>query len=306
MWFKHLHLFQFNEPTDWNSRFLEAKLDKETYQECPPAAELSMGWVPPIMQTTELCYETDGFVLFCLKIVKKILPASVIKEHLQDAVWQIEKTEKRRVYKKERLALKEEIHQTLLTKAFTRSQYIYACFDRNTQLLMIDVAQRQQAEVFTAFLRETLGSLKVFPVDVASPASVLTRWLSKDEVPADISIQDFCVLQNPREASGKARLQKQDLFADPIQSLLNDEHFYVTQLAIQWQEQLTCVIKDDFSLQQIRFTEDVRQMAKDVHCENEVDRFVADFALTSGTMRQFLTRLLELFTAAEHKLTAAA
>ena len=114
------------------------------------------------------------------------------------------------------------------------------------------------------------------------------------------------MLQNPRETGSKVRLQKQDLFAEQIQSLINDEHFYVTQLAIRWQEHINCIIKEDFSFQQIRFAEDVQQLAKEVNSENAIDSFVTDFSLASSTIREFLSSMNKLFIVEEAKMLTIA
>jgi recombination associated protein RdgC len=297
MWFKNVHLFQFAEKFDYTAEELEQKLKESAYAPCPPVSPQTMGWVSPFSDEVNapLVYGAEGQILFALKIEKKLLPATVVRDHVLEAIKKIERTEKRKIYKREKEGIKEEIYHTLLPRAFSRFSKIYGCIDLQKQWITVDVANRQMAELFTTHLRKTLGSLKINPPDISQPSLTMTEWLATQTEPEEISIKETCVLQNPRNEKGQVRFSQQDLYADPVQAFIKDEHFYVTQLAFNWQEHLACVMKDDFSFHQISYGESVEMRAQDILTESPDQRLATDFTIMSQTLREFLTRMFVIF-----------
>jgi recombination associated protein RdgC len=294
MWFKNIQLFQFMEPFEFSAEELAEQLRHQTFQPCRGIDAVSMGWVPPMgEEDSPLVHAANGFMMLCLKIEEKIIPGTVVKQMLDEKVQEIEDKQGRKVRKKEKETLREDIYHNLLTRAFTKSSMQYAYIDPKDGWLVLNVGSSSKAEEFTSFLRKTIGSLKIQLPEVQSVSTLLTDWLKTNQYPAEFAIADSCVIQDTKEA-GTIRCAKQNLLSDEIQSLL-DEGREVISLAVSWTDQVSFVLKEDFSIKSLKFLEVVQDQAKDVFTETESARFDADFTIMTETLRHLLQNLIATF-----------
>ena len=84
---------------------------------------------------------------------EKILPASVIRDALEEQVAQIELEQSRKVSNKEKKQIKDDVTLSLLPKAFTRYQDIFSYIDVTQGWLIIDASSFNKAEELTSYLR---------------------------------------------------------------------------------------------------------------------------------------------------------
>ncbi len=296
MWFRNLCIYQLDEPMPYQPDALISRLEDHAFQPCDSHTFVSAGWTSPQNQIgAPLVYAANGMMMICLKIEEKLLPATVVRDEVQKRVTQIEIEQQRKVGKKEKIALKEEIYFSLLPRAFSKTSLIYAYFDTKTDRLLINVPAKTKAEFFISTLRKALGSLKLSFPEVITPSLIMTRWLKNQAPTSELQISDQCLLQNNQQQQGKIRCQNQDLFAESVQTFLK-ENFSVIQVALTWQEQVSFVLVDDFSLKNIKYLESVKEMAHDAFSETENDRFDASFVIMTGTINALLEYLFEIFS----------
>lgn len=294
MWFKNLALFQFTENFTVSAEALEKQLAEHAFSPCSTSAPISMGWVSPMAQDMPLVHTASGFMMVSFKIQEKMVPAGVIKEVLDEKVEEIELRESRKVKKKEKDTLKEEIYQSLLPRAFTRNTVINAYIDTQAGWLIVNASSAKKADTLTVNLRKALGSLKIRIPEVLLVSMLLTQWLKTNEYPQDLTIEDQCVLQDNKDASGIIRCQRQNLFTDDILSLI-DSGREVIQLGLSWQDQLSFVINDEFMLKSLKFLEVVQDKANDIVSETKQERFDADFIIMAETLREFIDFIMQIF-----------
>ena len=295
MWFKNIALFEFIAPFAEEEAAIESCLKDDRFVPCGSSAPLSMGWVPPSgIEDGALIHSAEGCMMLAFKIEEKIVPAGVVKELLDEKVEAIELKTARKLRKKEKETLKEEIYQSLLPRAFTRSQILYAYIDRQKGWLVVNTAASKKAELLTVNLRKALGSLKIRIPEVMPIATLLTAWLQNNDYPAALTVEDQCVLQDHKDASGTIRCQRQDLFGDDIAALIESGR-EVVQLSLSWQDQIAFVINDELRIKSVKFLEFVQDKARDIHTETEQARFDADFAIMTATLREFIGFLLQIF-----------
>jgi recombination associated protein RdgC len=255
----------------------------------------SYGWVPPLGRTTKaLCHSVNGRFLVCTRREEKIMPASLIAELLADKVAEIEEQQMRKVVRREREALREEIVDQLLPQALTRSKLTYAYVSPRDGWLVVDTASLAVAEALLVLLRQSLGSLAVVPPAVKeAPASVFTGWL-KDAMPSELTLGNECELHDPVEDGGVVRCRRQDLSADEIQAHLAAGK-QVVRVSITWRERLALVLGDDLSVKRLRFEDIVQEQRDNIEGDDEVAQFDADFALMTLELADFLPQLMGLF-----------
>jgi recombination associated protein RdgC len=195
--------------------------------------------------------------------------------------------------------LKDEVFHQLLPKAFSRYTRQFAIIDKQQGWILLDAASANKAEALISLLRDTLGSLPVKPLEVAtSPSYVMTEWLKRPGQYRDFSLLDSCELQDRSEEASMLRCKGQDLTADEILAHI-DAGKSVVKLAVEWDERLSCMIDADMSIKRLKFLDLIQEQAADYQVESEADAFDARFTLMSLEFRRFLPRLFELFGGTE-------
>lgn len=297
MWFKNLQLFKFTELFDTSVEVLAEKLQDHRFVACKSIDASSQGFVSPVPFAADASpvYSANGFHLFCVAREDKIVPAAVVKEMLEAKVGEIEASQGRKVRKRERDTLKEDIYHQLVIRAFSKTSKMYGYIDTLTGYLVVDAGSHSKAEELTVLLRKALGSLKIEVPKTQTLTTVLTHWLKANEYPAEFTINDRCVLTDPKEG-GTIRCQRQNLFGADIQTLIHEGRF-VSELTLSWEEQVSFNLKDDFSVKSIKFLEGVQDQAKDIFTETSEARFDADFTIMTATLRPFIKALLDAFGA---------
>jgi recombination associated protein RdgC len=159
MWFKNVRAYRLTKPFDLSPEQLGQKLAARNFVPCAKSQAVSAGWVPPLGgESTELVHGAAGRLLLKMKREEKLLPSTVVREQLEEKVAAIEAAQGRKVYRKERLNLKDEIVQDCLPRAFSRSSYIHAYIDIKANWIFVDSASASRAEELLNLLREGIGS----------------------------------------------------------------------------------------------------------------------------------------------------
>ncbi len=295
MWFKNLILFRLANSLTIEPERLDDLLLKKAARSCGKLEVSSYGWTPPLGRLGKtMIHITNGKFMICARKEEKVLPASVIREIVEDRVTHIEQAEARRVARFERQSIRDEVLQDLLPKALVRVGLTHAYIDPRQGWLMVDAASVNKAEQLTSLLRSSLDGLSIQPMTVnAHPASVMTGWLGGG-TPKDFSLEYECELHDPGEEGGIVRCRQQDLDSVEIRAHL-EAGKQVARLAINWDKRLSCLISQDLTIRRLRFSDLVREEAADTQTEDAASRFDADFAIMSLELSRFLPRLFEVF-----------
>ncbi|ASF44672.1 recombination-associated protein RdgC [Methylovulum psychrotolerans] len=296
MWFKNLSIFRLTEAFTLSSEELEQKLEALAFRPCGPHEEFAFGWTAPLGKSgQQLVHSSNGFMMLCGKKEERVLPASVVNELLQEKISDAEDKQGRKLSKKDRTTIKDELIFELLPKAFTFSRKTYAYIDPQGGWVIVDAASAKAAEDLLSLLRKCLGSLPAVPLNtVNKPTAVLTEWLSSQQTPDDLTVEDECELRSPEEAGGIIRCKRHDLALPEIKNHL-DTGKQVIKLAVNWADRLAFIVDEHLAIKRLRFLDLVQDQAADVQADNEAERFDADFAIMSLELGQFLPRLVELF-----------
>jgi recombination associated protein RdgC len=294
VWFRNLRIYRFNQPFNVTAEHLDEALNESAFRACGPLETHAMGWEPPLGRDGQtLVHAANGCLMVCARREERLLPASVVREVLADRVAEIEDAESRQVRRKEQAELRDQITTELMPQAFTRSTRLFAYIDPGQQLLFVDSASAPRAEDMVTLLRESLGSFNVHPLDTATaPASVLTSWVS-GQPPADFTLMDECELREPTEGGGVVRCKQVDLAGAEVETHLAAGR-QIVRLAIEWDEQLACVLSDDLVVRRLRFLDLVQQEADDAHSDDAASNFDAEFAILNAELSRFIPRLIEV------------
>ncbi len=300
MWFKNLQLYRFTQPFELDATTLGQQLEQQTFIPCGSQDTTRSGWVPPLgRHGSEFVHATNGYLMICAKRQDKLLPAAVINEELEERALQIELRESRRLPRKERRSLRDEVYFNLLPKAFVRSSLQYAYISPRDQLLVVDAASAKRAEDMLQQLRDTLGSLSVIPLaSKHQPIDVMTRWIDSGQSEQGFEHGEECELRDNADISSVIRCKNQDLASAEIVNHLKTG-MHVSKLALNWQQRLEFVVDEKLTVKRLRFSDIVQEQANDVEAEDVATRFDVDFSIMALELSRFIEALVDAFGGAD-------
>ncbi|MCW4148061.1 recombination-associated protein RdgC [Halomonas sp. 18H] len=296
MWFKHLHLYRVHSAPELSHEALSEALDAHAAAPLGNADARRLGWTAPAgrLGSGQRLHEIQGHRLLSALRQERLLPASVVKEDVDEQVANIEASEGRKVTRKEKTALKEQVTEELLPRAFVRSQKIDVWWDTRRQLIGVNASSRTRAEDILDLLRESLGTLSVTPLASQTlPMRAMTTWLGDPASrPADLQLGDQVELKAKGD-DGVLRARQVDLDSDEIQQLLESGR-QASKLAIHIEGRLSLVLHDDLALKSLRFGDALIEEADQADDgDDALARLETDFILMANALSDDIVRLME-------------
>lgn len=293
MWFKNIHFYKFEDQFKLSGQQLHEVLETRKARRCGHMELSSQGWYAPLGNTGQmLVHESEGNLMICLRREDKVLPASLVREQVEDAALTIEQEMGRPVGRKEKRDLKDKVLQELMPKALVRSSYLYAAILPKDGWLIINSSSAKGAEELIELLRKTLGSLNVVvPATDESPESAMTRWLQDDQsLPVGFTLEDACEMRFAAESESIIRCSSLDLSREDIRAHVA-AGYQVKRLALNWQGRLSFMLHDDLSVRRMRFDSAILDEAGESG-DDEASRFDVDFTIMAAELAEFLPQLL--------------
>ncbi len=295
MWFRNLLVYRLTQDLQLDAEKLEAALASKPARPCASQELFTYGFVAPLGKGADapLLHASQNFFLIAARKEERILPGSVVREALQEKIDEIEEQQMRKVYKKERDQLKDEIVQTLLPRAFIRRQRTLAAIAPEQGLILVDASSPKRAEDLLSTLREALGSLPVRPLGVKlAPTATFTDWMKNQQASNGLVLLDECELRDTHEDGGIVRCKRQDLGSDEVQNHLAAGKL-VTKLSLAWADKLSLLIDDKLALKRLRFEDLLQEQAEQDGGDDALAQQDASFTLMMLTFVEFLPQLIE-------------
>ena len=110
MWFKSASLFSFQKKFKTSAEQLEETLLDKVFAPVNSRQLYSYGWVPPMgAESEQLVHTSSGFMLLKARREERILPASVIAEHMAERIQDLESKLERKIRGKEKLDIRDNV-----------------------------------------------------------------------------------------------------------------------------------------------------------------------------------------------------
>lgn len=287
--FKNAIAYKFSERFDPCILDLNVKLEHYQTRKPTDGETFTLGFTPPRNRTyanyaERVSVHGQTAYMCAVKRIEKIIPAAAIADILTEKVAQIEEEQNRKLGKKERTALKDEIISSLLPKALTKSSITKAYIDVRNQFIVVDAASTKKAEELLSLLRKALGSLPVIQLSLSNAFAAptyLTNW-------ARDGYTDHPAFSAEEEASlngadgEKITLKNQPLSVDDITPLFGNGKT-VSKLALNYKDQLTLVLTDDLQIKRIKPL-DILTETIIAEQEGQEDDFEGDAIITVETI----------------------
>ena len=277
---------------------------------CPPCGDQTVsvgGFVPPLKGEHAMTHVVDGLAVCCYQTISRVLPGPVVAEEVAERVEAIEAKEDRKVSRREKADLKDEVHFELLPRAFTRAKRTTIIVDMRASRVWVDASSENTAEEVVAALREALGSL---PVKRAEPtigvAGELSRWVTEPgALPNGFELGDRCLLETSDETKASLRITAMDLQQDEIRAHLASG-MQATKLNVAVDDALEFDVDENLDLKRIRPLDLIQEDLDSVDADDAVAELTARIALQGEAIRGVLDRLYTHFGVAGECSTKAA
>lgn len=296
MFFKNLIIYRFTKEFTWPFDELDAKLGECPFRPIEGAAVNSLGWSAPLGDDYQsLVQVTDKYWMLCLTEEQKILPGDVVNAEVNERAKAIEKSQQRKVSRKERQVIKEEVLHELLPKAFARRTKTLAYICPSKGYLVINAASKNKADVFTSMLRKTIGSLPVRSIATKqSPNAIMSSWLNGKSPREAFTVGSDCELNSTSETGQTVRYKNTDLDIEQIREHLAD-NMLVTKLAVDWNDELSCVLNDDLSIKRLKYSDLIQDRVDDIDTEDAASQFDASFYIMADVIDRVITAAVSEF-----------
>ncbi len=293
-WFNSLRLYRLTQPVEFEPDALEAALASKPARPCGSQELSTYGFIPPLgKHSVALVHAVAGNLLVACRREERKLNTGAIKDALQDKVDAIEKEQLRKVYKKEKEQLKDEIVMAMLPHTPPTRKTTYAAILPALGMIAVNASSPRAAEDLLSTLRDALGSLPVRPVGVKqAPMATFTDWVKAGDATHGLLLLDECELRDISEGGGIVRCKNQDLTAEEIQNHLEAGKL-VTRLMLAWEDKLAFHLADDLAITRLKFEDLLQEQAEQDGCDEAAGQFDASFALMCLTFEQFVPQLIE-------------
>ena len=295
MWFRNARPYRLPGRLGIDASELSQRLSKRPFQPCRPSQPVSSGWVAALSDdATDLVHKSGDYWLIRLQREERLLPASVIRSEVNSRIQEIQIGQGRRVQRKERLDIVDEVTQDLMPRAFTKSQHLEALINDREGWVWVNTASAARAEELLSLLREGLGNLPVvIPDTQKSPVVVMSQWLLNGGLPEGMSLGGDVDLEDPQEEGGIVRVRGMYLESDEIRRHIESGKQAV-RLALSWQDQVDFLVDKDLSLRRIRFSDELKRINEELQ-EDVLVRQDADCLLMGETLSTLQTAIAKTF-----------
>jgi len=248
---RNLSLFRFGPVP---SHDIVADLARHRVRQPGPQELTTRGFGSPYgLADDRLTVTANGCTGFVFVQAERVLPAASVRDAVIRKVQAIATEEGRKVGRKERKQLHEDVVQMMLPQAPVTSRRIAGWIDPKHGWLVIDTPSRRYAELTLSALREAFGSFPAVPLaPTEAPRSLLTDWLANDTLPALLGLGDECELRDPATATGAlVRCRRQALDADEIKEHLRGGK-QAFQVGLVFDDRLSLVLSHDLVITRLR------------------------------------------------------
>lgn len=289
MWFKNLQTYRLAGEWTLAPGAFEERLASRPLSPCIGLNPQSRGWVPP-SKSAQLVYAQGRQMLFALGVEQKLLPASVVKQTVDERATELAARQGFKPGRKQLRDLKDQVVAELMPRAFARRRVVRAWLDPVAGWLVIDSASPGRAEELVEVLRDTLDGLALeLPELAQAPSAAMTAWLSGGDAPGHFSVDQECELRGADVQKPTVRYLRHELGGAEVRAHISGGKL-ATKLGLRWHDRASFVLTDKFEVKKLRF-EDIEKTREDAATQSEEEQFDADFALMSAELAVLLKEL---------------
>jgi len=266
---------------------LNAALARCAFQPLGGLSAESAGFVP-YEDGLRLIHEAAGILAGRVRIDKKIVPASTVKQKVKERCAYIENQQGYKPGRKQVKEIKEQVLESILPTALASTTFINFYFYED--ILVIATSGSAAADRVVGLLAKCLEPFPITTLNTArSPAAGMTEWLIGDEAPAGFTLGQMAEMKAADESRASVRWQRETIDTERAQ-----EHFRqgksVIKLALNFEDKVDFTLNDKGVITQIAMLDVLKESREEAAGDaGDVD---ADLALYGTTVHELITALI--------------
>lgn len=271
---------------------IEAALKKLFFRPLGATEKESIGWVSPRPQEHSPLLEViNGHWILKLQTESKSVPAGALKKAVEARCKKIADETGRKVGRKEKKELKEEIELELLPRAFSKTSATMVWVDvTNGRMVVGSSSKRAADDVVKVILKTTQEAGNAIPLESLmteqSPSAAISHWLLEKEAPAGFTVDRDLELRQPNEEKSAVRYARHNLEIDEVVAHIKSGKV-PTQVAMTWTDRVSFVLSADLSLKKIELLDEVFADSTD-----EDNGFDGDVTIYTGELAKLIPDLI--------------
>lgn len=298
MWFKNITALRLPADFTWLDQVgasfngLHDSLSQFPLRDPGPLELETRGFLSPwINGESFAAHSTNGAFLVRLGQKSRLLPASVLRDAVNERIVEHEAKTGRKPGKRLRNDFREAALGELLPRAFIQGRACDAMWLPANRLLIVDTASDNVAEGVVTVLREALGSFPARPLATeASLLLLMSEWLISGELPKGFELSDAVELKDPSDTASVVRAKHHDLTAEEVR-----EHArcgkQVTQLGLIFDGRISFVLDARLKLRKLAFLDIVADKLDAGDSAEPNDLLAAELFLQSEELTRLFSAL---------------
>lgn len=286
---KAARVYRCELPTPNN---LGALLNENPFRPLGAGESRGAGFVP-VLSDGFMVWNIGAYLAFKLRYAEKILPQSVVMTELAVRIDEIEDLEVRKVPKKERQAIKEQVVYELLAQAFVAEKDITCFYHVTDKLLIVPTASAKVADIVMSKLVRACGSVKATTIYCdgikQSLTAKLTNYLLDGTTLEHFEIDGVCKMKGENGKSLSVNVSDITEAKEGLQERLASG-FQVVELALTTPD-IYFRIDSNFVIKGVSFLGE----PSDVDYDDEIDEFNFEAGVQIAIFSDVVNKLAALF-----------
>jgi len=265
---------------------LNESLSKMRFAEIGKLEAQSVGF-EPLEQGQDLLMDVQGIRAGCVRIDKKSIPGSALKELLKERCCKLEEVQGYAPGRKQTKEIKERLVDELLPHVLPTTKRVkFLVFN---DLMVMDTSSSATADLVLGLLSRCVDP---FPLGIvrteSSPAAAMTRWLIDDEPPATFSVDQEAEMKAANESRASVRWKNQSVDGEEA-----TDHFrqgkQCIKLALTWADRISFALNDKGGISKIKALDLLTKTREEDATDQGME---ADIALFGGELHKLIHDLI--------------
>jgi len=288
-------VYRFNKPFVFDAENINAALNDFKFIPCGSQDISKYGFTPPAKKLSEnLCYSVNDILMVTTTKEEKIIPAGYLKEMVDKIVGETEFSEGRKLPRKEKDAIKDDVITTLLPRAFTKKtslDFYFLNMDFG-QVIIADTTSYSRAEEGLALIRKAFGSLPIVPLSMRNQVDQTITSLAKENkhLPS-FEFEGFYLLSSESTNGSSAKMT--DFESDSEELALHLENGkLISECSLSYGQSMYFKLSSEMIFKSIGFSDEFKAGNDELGYEDLLARFDADLTLVMGEFKAMLNHLV--------------
>ena len=289
---KNATIYRIQLPQPLGIMTFDHAIESKKFTPCGATQERASGWAPPRGHEHGTMVESiDRHLIMRFVRETKAVPGQAITRELDAQVAKIQREQDRKVGRKEKRELREEVVRKLLPHAFAKRVDVPVWIDLECGRLIIGSTSTAVTDLITSALVQAMPGAKIDYLNTqVAPQAAMTQWLAgtDEDWPAGFAAGRDVELHSGDEFKTFVKYNRHHLDDKEMKRHIGQGKLPVS-LALDWDGRVQFTLTKAGHIRKIKFLDTVFEGQK----AEDAGGFDADWAIATGELSALITDLIE-------------